>query len=195
MNVALYGGSFNPIHVGHTSLGAWIVEHGYADELWYLVSPHNPLKPRGDLMQDDLRLRLAQLAVDAVIEKNPTLKGRLRVSDFEFHLPRPSYTVNTLEALRNAFPDKVFILVVGADNWQRFTKWYRSEDILRHHRILVYPRAGVDLPDDSDHFTFLNDAPLFDISSTQIRNSIACDPDYDGAGLPPAVWKEMSLKT
>ena len=187
MTTGIYGGSFNPIHVGHTTLGQWLVRHHYLDELWFLVSPQNPLKPASGLLDDDARLRLARLAVGR--------KRHLRVSDFEFHLPRPSYMVHTLKALRKAYPDRDFVLVIGADNWYRFPDWYQSEEILRHHRLLVYPRPGFPI-DESQLPTgvTLVDTPLLDISSTQIRDAIRHQPSYNGFGLDSRVWAEIKAK-
>ncbi|MCR5180440.1 MAG: nicotinate (nicotinamide) nucleotide adenylyltransferase, partial [Bacteroidaceae bacterium] len=132
ITTGIYGGSYNPIHEGHLTLGRWLVRHHYLDELWFLVSPQNPLKPAAGLLDDAARLHLARLAVGR--------KRGLRVSDFEFSLPRPSYMAHTLEALRSTYPDRDFVLVIGADNWHRFPQWYKSEEILRHHRLLIYPR-------------------------------------------------------
>ena len=182
------------------------------DELWFLVSPQNPLKPASGLLDDDIRLHLARLAVGR--------KRGLHVSDFEFHLPRPSYMVHTLEALRAAYPDREFVLVIGADNWYDFPRWHQPEEILRHHRLLIYPRPGYPLPlpprgneESGDRLNVntperprqtssaedgisekglsLVPSPLLPISSTQIRHSIATDPTYSGEGLSPRVWKEI----
>lgn len=187
MTIGIYGGSFNPIHLGHLSLGRWLVRHREVDELWFLVSPQNPLKPAAGFLSDEARLLLARKAVGH--------SRGLRVSDFEFHLPRPSYMVHTLEALRAAYPGRNFVLVIGADNWHRFPQWYRSADILRHHRILIYPRPGfpIDvaaLPEG----VRLVETPLHDISSTQIREAIHQVAAYDGWGLPPRVWAEIQAR-
>lgn len=196
MIVGLYGGSFNPIHDGHVALGQWLYTHGMVDELWFLVSPQNPFKPASGLLDDAIRLRLAQLAIEPT---EYTLSNHdsspLRVSDFECHLPRPSYMVHTLEALRKAYPELDFVLVIGADNWQRFPQWYHAEEIIRHHRILIYPRLGFPIDETSllDGVTLVN-TPLLDISSTKIRDSIANDPTYNGLGLPARVWDEIKAK-
>lgn len=187
MTTAIYGGSFNPIHTGHIALGQWLVQHHLVDELWFLVSPQNPLKPAEGLLDDAARLKLTQIAIGR--------KRHLKASDFEFHLPRPSYMVHTLEALREAYPDREFILVIGADNWHKFSRWYHAEEILRHHRLLVYPRPGypideATLPDGVS----LIPTPLHDISSTQIREAIAHDPAYNGFGLDSRVWAEIKAK-
>lgn len=130
--IGIFGGSFNPIHLGHTALAAYICELGLVDEVWLMVSPQNPLKQDLTLLDEQERLAMARLAVAPY----PTLKA----SDFEFTLPRPSYTYHTLQALRAAYPDYAFSLIIGEDNWQCFDRWYRGEDIARETSIIVYPR-------------------------------------------------------
>ena len=130
--IGIFGGSFNPIHLGHTALAAYICELGLVDEVWLMVSPQNPLKQDLTLLDEQERLAMAQLAVAPY----PTLKA----SDFEFTLPRPSYTYHTLQALRAAYPDYAFSLIIGEDNWRCFDRWYRGEDIARETSIIVYPR-------------------------------------------------------
>ena len=184
MRTGIFGGSFNPIHTGHTRLGQWLVRKNYVDELWFMVSPLNPLKQNStELLPDGLRLQLAQLAVEG--------KAGLRVSDFEMHLPRPSYMVHTLAQLRQAYPQHEFLLIIGADNWLRFNQWRNSEEIMLHHRLLVYPRPGYALDTASmPQGVSLVATPLFNISSTQIRQAIA-NGHYHGRGLSPKVWKSI----
>lgn len=186
MKVGIFGGSFNPIHTGHIRLGEWLCERGLVDELWYLVSPLNPLKQGdNDLLCDEARLRLTKLAIKG--------KPHLQVCDIEMQLPRPSYMVRTLEELRRMYPQYEFQLVIGADNWQRFPQWKDSPEILRHHRILVYPRPGyhIDVTTLPPNVSLIH-SPLFDISSTEIRQAIASG-HYRGRGLSPQVWKEIKL--
>lgn len=178
----IYGGSFNPIHLGHVSLAKALAESSLVDEMWLLVSPQNPFKANANLLDDETRLRLTRLAVSDV--------PGVEVCDREFFLPRPSYMFNTLTALSREHLDREFVLVIGADNWERFPDWYRSSDILAAYRVIIYPRPGFVLPDVPKGVT-IADTPLLDISSTAIRCRIANDPDYDGEGLPPAVWKEI----
>lgn len=178
----IYGGSFNPIHLGHVSLAKALAESSLVDEMWLLVSPQNPFKANANLLDDETRLRLTRLAVNDV--------PGVEVCDREFFLPRPSYMFNTLTALSREHPDREFVLVIGADNWERFPDWYRSSDILAAYRVIIYPRPGFVLPDVPKGIT-IADTPLLDISSTAIRRRIANDPDYDGEGLPPVVWKEI----
>ena len=178
----IYGGSFNPIHEGHVALARALAESGLVDEMWLMVSPQNPFKVDAQLLNDEERLRLARLAVRDV--------PGVEICDREFSMPRPSYMYNTLQALSSEHPDREFVLVIGADNWERFPKWYRSEDILSAYRIIVYPRPGYTLQDVPEGVT-IADTPLLDISSTEIRRRIAFEPDYDGEGLPAVVWQEI----
>ena len=162
--VALYFGSFNPIHNGHIGLGEYLLEHADVDELWYVVSPQNPLKKRADLWDDELRYRLACEATKG--------NERMGVCDVEFDLPKPSYTVNTLRILSEKYPDYQFSLLIGADNYQIFDKWYCYEEILRDYTIYVYPREGVEV--DMTKFPQMKwlDAPLYPISSTMVRERL-----------------------
>lgn len=170
--IGIYGGSFNPVHFGHVGLAKWVIEHTDLDELWFLVSPNNPLKPSGSLAPEQERLA----AVREAIRDIPGLKA----SDFEFSLPRPSYTANTLRALQKVYPEHNFTLVIGEDNLAIFDRWREYEYILANFRIFVYPRSsssqaegGAVFPADHWHakdLVFLKDAPYFHISSTEIRN-------------------------
>jgi len=182
MKTGIYGGSFNPIHEGHVRLAKALADSGFVDEMWLLVSPQNPFKADSRLLDDEKRLHLARLAVQDV--------PGVEVCDREFSLPRPSYMYHTLQALSQEHPDREFVLVIGADNWERFPDWYHSKDILSKFRIIIYPRPGYELRDVPGGVT-IADTPLLDISSTEIRRRIAADPDYNGEGLPSAVWEEI----
>lgn len=162
--VTLYFGSFNPIHNGHIGLGEYLLDHTDINELWYVVSPQNPLKNRDDLWDDKLRYELACIATKH--------NSRLKVCDIEFHLSVPSYTVNTLRILSKEYPDYQFSLLIGSDNYQIFDKWYCYDEILRNYCIYVYPREGVDV--DKAKFPQMHwlDAPLYPISSTMIRERL-----------------------
>lgn len=184
----IYGGSFNPIHKGHVQLAETLCHKGVVNEIWFLVSPRNPFKQASkDLLDEHDRLSLARLATAG--------HPQLHVSDFEFSLPRPSYTVDTLAALRKAYPDRQFALIMGADNWQSFHRWRKPDDILRHHRILVYPRPEFPVDETAlpPGVTLLSDVRLMDISSTQLRRSIARGEDAS-YGLDAAVWQEIQKK-
>ena len=185
-SIGIYGGSFNPVHFGHVGLAKWVIENTDLDELWLLVSPNNPLKPAGILAPEEERLAAVREAVKDI----PGVKA----SDFEFGLPRPSYTANTLRELQKKYPDYEFTLVIGEDNLAIFDRWREYEYILSNFRIFVYPRreslsgeaglsaegglsaqrsisAAVYQVKPVKELRFLSDAPLFDISSTAIRHS------------------------
>ena len=166
MNIGLFGGSFNPIHNGHVRLAKSLLQEAALDEVWFLVSPQNPFKQDQQLLDDDKRLQLVRLA----LKEEP----QLIASDFEFHLPKPSYTWNTLQALEQEYPERKFTLLIGGDNWEAFDKWYRYEDILKRYPIIVYPREGSKVPDVKFQVSDIQivETPLINISSTQIRQRL-----------------------
>jgi nicotinate-nucleotide adenylyltransferase len=166
MRIAIFSGSFNPIHCGHIAIAREVIAQGAADELWFLVSPLNPLKKEIHLLPEADRLAMVQLAIE-------NEKG-MKVSDFEFHLPRPSYTINTLECLKVSYPLYQFKLLIGGDNLAIFHKWYDYQKIINEFGLIVYPRAG---SQDEKPPLFLNttfiSAPLICLSATDIRDKIA----------------------
>lgn len=162
--VGIFGGSFNPIHNGHIALAKSLCEKAKLDEVWFMVSPMNPFKKSStDLLDDQLRLRMVQKALEK--------EERLKACDYEFHLPKPSYTWHTLQAIGKDFPDARFTLLIGGDNWAAFDKWFHHEDILAHYPIVVYPRQGCDMGQVPEGVKVV-DTPLLDISSTEIRQRI-----------------------
>lgn len=163
--IGLFFGSFNPVHIGHLIIANHMVEFANLHQVWLVVSPHNPLKPRQTLARDHDRLHLVQLATD----DNP----RLKASQVEFGLPRPSYTVDTLAYLTEKYPDHHFHLIMGSDNLVTLDKWKNFEVLLERYRLLVYRRPGVPPTrfDDHPNVQFVT-APLMEISSTFIRSSI-----------------------
>ena len=181
MKIGIYGGSFNPIHFGHIGLTKWVIENTDLDEVWLMVSPNNPLKDKSILADEQERLEKAKEAIRREGE-------RIRVSDFEFHLPRPTYTANTLRALAKEYPEHEFTLIIGEDNLQIFDQWRENQYILENYRVFVYPRrdkagtqgatqpaAGTQpreatLP--AKGTIFLTGAPYFDISSTELRKNL-----------------------
>ena len=198
--IGIFGGSFNPVHLGHTALAAYICDQGLVDEVWMMVSPQNPLKQNLALLDEEHRLAMLKLAVAPY----PTLQA----CDFEFHLPRPSYTYHTLQALRKAYPDYEFSLIIGEDNWQHFDRWYRSMEILSETPIIVYPRDSVENLDLSmerkeqlstikSQPTILENPPLFPFSSTEVRNTLAAGNDISHMLHPDvaAYIKEHKLYT
>jgi nicotinate-nucleotide adenylyltransferase len=156
IRTGIFGGSFNPIHNGHISLARQLREKAGLDEVWLMVSPQNPLKAQADLLDDQIRMEMARLAVEG--------ETGIIASDYEMHLPKPSYTWNTLEALKRDYPDREFVLMIGGDNWQLFDKWYRADDIRNQYQIIVYPRRGCK--------GGIEGLDLIDISSTEIRECI-----------------------
>lgn len=187
IETGIFGGTFNPPHLAHTALAACICSLECLDEVWLMVSPLNPLKANHpNLLPENTRLRLVQLAVAD--------DSRLKASDFEFRLSRPSYTAHTLAALRSSYTHRRFSLIIGADNWADFPSWRDGDDILSHHSIFIYPRRGYSvnhavLPEGVK----LVDAPLYDLSSTELRRCIARGGDAS-YGLHPNVWREIRAK-
>lgn len=162
---ALYFGSFNPIHNGHLIIAEYIVENSEVDDLWFVISPSNPLKKKETLLNSAQRYYMTQIA----IEDDP----RFKASDIEFKLPFPSYTAVTLAKLTELYPDIQFVIVMGEDNLQNLYKWRNYEYILENFEIMVYPRPGCQGGDLKNHpnVKYIN-APMMEISATQIRQAI-----------------------
>ncbi len=173
IRTGIYGGSFNPIHNGHIAIARAMTTRAGLDEVWLVVSPQNPLKPAGSLLADEKRLLMAQTAVCGI--------PGVTATDYEFRLPRPSYMWNTLQSLSRDFPERDFTLLIGADNWAVFHRWYRADDIIAHYPIAIYPRTGypIDTASLPPNVTLI-DTGLYDISSTQVRELIARGGDITG---------------
>ena len=168
MKIGIFGGSFNPIHSGHAIIAHHIITSGTVDRLWLMVSPVNPLKVHHERQVADTdRLRMAEM-VSRHLENVET-------SAFEFTMPKPSYTIDTLNALQAKFPNDELYLVIGADNWQVFDRWRNSEEILAKYHLLVYPRLGYDvvIPEELKERVALVDAPIIELSSTAVRERLA----------------------
>lgn len=185
MNIGLYFGSFNPIHIGHLIIANHMVEHSDLDQVWFVVTPHNPHKQKNTLLADHHRLAM----VNIVLEDYPKLKS----SNIEFNLTQPSYTVNTLVHIGEKYPDDNFGLIMGEDNLKSFHKWKNYETILENNHIYVYPRVsqGTVETQFSDHPKIHKiDAPIVEISSTFIRKSIKTKKNIRPL-VPKEVWKYM----
>lgn len=179
-NVCVYSGSFNPIHNGHIALAEYLIDRQIVDEVWVIITPQNPLKPSNTLINDNLRLQMARLALEG-------RKG-IVVSDVEIHLPKPSYTIDTLRFLQLQYPLYSFCLLIGQDNVTIFDKWKSYRQILQDFRVLVYPRSGATTTEQLKYpeMQLLTDAPTVDISSTDIRNRVKSGLPITGL-LPDAV--------
>jgi nicotinate-nucleotide adenylyltransferase len=178
MKIGIYGGSFNPIHFGHTGLARWILENIDLDEIWLMISPNNPLKDASILADEQLRL---QAAKEAIRQLGEEAKG-IVVSDFEFALPRPNYTANTLRELEKKYPQHEFSLIIGEDNLEILPKWREYAYILNNYRVIVYPRKGCTTSLEDmvaklqvgciKDLQILSNAPYFEISSTELRKNL-----------------------
>jgi nicotinate-nucleotide adenylyltransferase len=178
MKIGIYGGSFNPIHFGHTGLAQWVVRNTDLDEVWLMISPNNPLKDVSILADEQVRL---QEAKEAIRRLGDAAKG-IVVSDYEFTLPRPTYTANTLRELKKQYPQHEFTLIIGEDNLEIFQKWREYTYLLENFRILVYPRKGSSKSAEQmiqeleathiKDLQLLADAPYFEISSTELRKNL-----------------------
>jgi len=165
MKIGLYFGSFNPIHNGHLIIANYVLQHTSLKQVWFVVSPQNPLKSSSGLLNEYHRLALVQLAVES--------EPKLKVTDIEFRLPRPSYTADTLAYLQEKYPAYEFALIMGSDSFQNLSKWKNYKYILQHYPLYVYKRPGHEVPAvfEGAAITVLN-APLLEISATYIRENI-----------------------
>jgi len=183
IKTGLYFGSFNPVHIGHMAIANYIIEFSELDQLWFVVSPHNPLKEKRTLLKDYHRLEMVRLAIDD--------DDRFRASDIEFRLPVPSYTINTLTYLEEKNPGCEFQLVMGADGLKTFNKWKHADLIVEKYHRLIYPRPAVaaGLTSNLTNATVV-DAPLMEISSSFIRNAIRAGKDIRHL-VPEKAYKYM----
>lgn len=183
IKTGIYGGSFNPIHNGHIALARHLLHEAELDEIWFVVSPQNPFKVQQQLLADDKRLRLVRQALAPY--------PQLVASDFEFSLPRPSYMWHTLQGMSAQWPDRELHLIIGADNWLCFDRWYHADDIRRTYPIIIYPRQGYNItPADLPQGVRLVNTPLYNVSSTEIRADIAAGRDISGK-VPSTILSEV----
>ncbi|MBO7054327.1 MAG: nicotinate-nucleotide adenylyltransferase [Bacteroidales bacterium] len=184
MEIGLYFGSFNPIHVGHVVIANYILETTAIDELWFVISPQNPLKEKSTLLDDYQRLRMVELAIDDF--------PHLRASSVEFSLPQPSYTIQTLAHLCDKYPHHTFSLIMGGDNIQSIHKWKNYQRIIENYKIYVYPRPEFVMPPDLEgnpNIEIVN-APLMEISSSMIREWIKQGRNVQGF-MPSSAWQYL----
>ncbi|AZQ43348.1 nicotinate (nicotinamide) nucleotide adenylyltransferase [Nonlabens ponticola] len=170
--IGLYFGTFNPIHIGHLAIANYLVEHSDLDQIWMVVTPHNPHKKKNTLLDDRQRLHMVHLAVDDY--------DKIKPSDIEFNLPQPNYTVNTLAHLTEKYPDYDFTLIMGEDNLKSLPRWKNYQTLLDEYSIIVYPRISPgDVPDELKNHPSITriEAPIMEISSTMIRDGIAASKD------------------
>lgn len=178
MHIGLYFGSFNPIHTGHLIVANHVIQYTEIDKIWFVVSPHNPLKDSHSLLNEYDRLHLVNLA----IEDNPKFRG----SNVEFQLPKPSYTIDTLTYLTEKFPLERFSVIMGADSFQNMHRWKNFEQLVQRYEFVVYNRPGFDIEDTFGAKITKLEAPLLQISSTYIRRQIK-DKKSIKYIVPPAV--------
>lgn len=182
MKIGIFGGSFNPIHNGHVAIGSTMLQVMGLDEVWYMLSPQNPLKQYADLLDENKRMDIVRHA----LKDEPGLVAK----DYEFSLPRPSYTWNTLQNLHRDFPHDEFTLIIGGDNWDKFDKWAHHEDILATHRIAVFPREGAAVPEQlPENVTFVK-VPLVNVTSTMLRGMVRTGADISPY-VPAVVLEEI----
>jgi nicotinate-nucleotide adenylyltransferase len=163
MKIGLFFGSFNPIHHGHLMVASFIANHTELQQVWLVVSPQNPLKAQSSLLNEYDRLHLAQLAIE-----NDT---QLKVSDIEFKLPKPSYTIDTLTYLQEKYPQHQFYVIMGSDSFQNLPKWKNFEALVKNYQFIVYRRPGFDITENHGADVTHLEAPMLELSATLIRNN------------------------
>ncbi|MGN6435105.1 MAG: nicotinate (nicotinamide) nucleotide adenylyltransferase [Agriterribacter sp.] len=162
MNIGLYFGSFNPIHHGHLIIAKFMTQNTSLDQVWFVVSPQNPFKTTTSLLNEYHRLHLVRIAIEGEFE--------LKASDIEFHLPKPSYTVDTLAYLGEKYPQHSFSVIMGSDSFQNLPKWKNAEVIMNRYPLYIYTRPGFEVPLPQSGNVTVVDAPLLQISATHIRD-------------------------
>ena len=187
MKIGILGGSFNPIHIGHAILANYITQYTDIEQLWLMVSPQNPLKEDLSSTYDIHRLAMAELVASKC--------DNVITSGLEFTLPKPSYTINTLNVLKEKFPEHEFVLIIGADNWQNFDKWKDSDLIIKNHHIMVYPRKGYDImiQEELSHRVSMLKSPIVEVSSTFVREQLKDNRNMNFY-LPQDVYKYILEK-
>ncbi|MDE5628274.1 MAG: nicotinate-nucleotide adenylyltransferase [Muribaculaceae bacterium] len=181
--IGILGGSFNPVHIGHMMLASYLTQWGYVDNVWLTLSPLNPLKDADSLLPDTKRLNMLAIAAKGA--------DAIDICDIELSMPKPSFTINTLDLLAERYPDKRFKLIIGSDNWQIFEQWRDWQRILNDYGVMVYLRPGYPVEKRSVDGLEVVDAPMVHVSSTFIRNAIARGRNMNYF-LPAGVFKYIS---
>jgi nicotinate-nucleotide adenylyltransferase len=180
MRIGLFFGSFNPMHIGHKIIASYVAEFSDLEKVFFVVSPQNPLKKKQSLLDQHQRLMIIRM----VVEDN----SKLQVSDIEFSMTQPSYTIDTLMRLKEKYPENEYILIMGADNLKNFHKWKNYEQILQDYSIYVCPRPGIKIDVSHKNIHIIKNVPLMDISASFIRDSIKQKKDVSYL-MPEKVWQ------
>jgi len=180
MHIGLYFGSFNPIHIGHLIIANHVLQHSEIDKIWFVISPHNPLKESHSLLNEYHRLHLVELA----IESNP----KFRASNVEFSLPKPSYTIDTLTYLSEKFPLERFSVIMGSDSFSNIARWKNYQQLLDQYELIIYRRPGFEVAKMNTGHIQVMDAPMLDISASFIRQQIQAKKSVQYL-LPDPVWE------
>jgi nicotinate-nucleotide adenylyltransferase len=184
MKTGLFFGSFNPIHNGHIAIAGYMLEFTDLEEVWFVVSPHNPLKEQSELAPDNHRLNMVRLAIE---EYQP----KISLCDIEMSMPRPSYTIDTLKALKTLHPERKFTVLVGADSIDSIERWKDYQSLLANNRIMVYPRLGSNTSELKTKYNVdIINAPIMEISSTFLRKAISQGKRVDYF-IPPRAYQYL----
>lgn len=184
MRIGLYFGSFNPIHVGHLAIAGYFAQFTELDQVWFIVSPHNPFKEKNSLLKGHHRLAMVRAAIEDC--------SYLKASDVEFNLTQPSYTINTLALLKEKHPTHQFFLILGSDSLESFPKWRNAQVILEQYQLIVFPRHGHNGGELRNHPSvhWADAAPQIELSSTMIRKAISEGKDVR-CFMPESAWKYL----
>jgi len=183
MKIGIFPGSFNPVHIGHLALANYIVEYGEFDEIWFLITPHNPLKKKSELIDQELR--------HAWLEKAIGDYPKFKTCIIEWDMPQPTYTINSLQRLRIMHPGNTFELIIGSDNWETFHRWKDYQVILKNFKTWIYPRLGSGkIIFNHPNVRMIKGAPKMDISSTFIRKAIRREKDVRFF-MPAGIYEDV----
>jgi len=186
MKIGIFPGSFNPVHIGHLALANYVAEYGEFDEVWFMITPHNPLKKKSELIDQEIRLTWLEKAIGDY--------PKFKTCTIEWGMPQPTYTINTLQKLRIMFPDNTFELIIGSDNWETFHRWKDYQVILKNFKTWIYPRLGAGKTIfNHPNVHMVKGAPKMEISSSFIRKSVRRGKDMRFL-LPSGIYEDMIAK-